>query len=213
MDEVLNRILDLLKENGKNQKELSKALGINASAVTEWKKGKMKSYNHYLYQIAEFFNVSVDYLLGKSPVRHNTMEILRTDSSSYVPIPIVGNVAAGYTALAETDIIGYELVDTSVLTDGYEYAWLRVKGDSMSPLILEGDLVLIRLQDEVDSGDLAVVIVDEEDGVIKRVRYSTNRVTLVSENSDDYPPRVFQGKEINRLRIWGKAVEIKRKLN
>lgn len=77
MDEVLNRILDLLKENGKNQKELSKALGINASAVTEWKKGKMKSYNHYLYQIAEFFNVSVDYLLGKSPVRHNTMEILR----------------------------------------------------------------------------------------------------------------------------------------
>lgn len=213
MDEVLNRILDLLKENGKNQKELSKALGINASAVTEWKKGKMKSYNHYLYQIAEFFNVSVDYLLGKSPVRHNTMEILRTDSSSYVPIPIVGNVAAGYTALAETDIIGYELVDTSVLTDGYEYAWLRVKGDSMSPLILEGDLVLIRLQDEVDSGDLAVVIVDEEDGVIKRVQYSTNKVTLVSENSDDYPPRVFQGKEINRLRIWGKAVEIKRKLN
>ncbi len=213
MDEVLNRISDLHKENLKNQKELSIALGINDSAVTEWKKGKMKSYNHYLYQIAEFFNVSVDYLLGKSPVRHNTMEILRTDSSSYVPIPIVGNVAAGYTALAETDIIGYELVDTSVLTDGYEYAWLRVKGDSMSPLILEGDLVLIRLQDEVDSGDLAVVIVDEEDGVIKRVQYSTNKVTLVSENSDDYPPRVFQGKEINRLRIWGKAVEIKRKLN
>ena len=213
MDEVLNRILDLLKENGKNQKELSKALGINASAVTEWKKGKMKSYNHYLYQIAEFFNVSVDYLLGKSPVRHNTMEILRTDSSSYAPIPVVGNVAAGYAALAETDIIGYELVDTSVLNDGYEYAWLRVKGNSMSPLILEGDLVLIRLQDEIDSGDLAVVIVDEEDGVIKRVQYSTNKVTLVSENSDDYPPRVFQGKEINRLRIWGKAVEIKRKLN
>jgi len=213
MDDILNRILKLLSESEFDQKSFAEKIGVKQQVITDWKAGRNKSYPKYLEKIADCLNVTTDYLLGKSPVRHSTMEILRTDSSSYAPIPIVGNVAAGYTALAETDIIGYELVDTSVLTDGYEYAWLRVKGNSMSPLILEGDLVLIRLQDEIDSGDLAVVIVDEEDGVIKRVQYSTNKVTLVSENSDDYPPRVFQGKEINRLRIWGKAVEIKRKLN
>lgn len=213
MNDILLRTFKLLSEQRIEQKDLAKAINVKPQVISDWKSGKTKSYTKYIDQIASFFGVSVDYLLGKSPVRHNTMEILQTDNSSYAPIPIVGNVAAGYTALAETDIIGYELVDTSVLTDGYEYAWLKVKGDSMSPLILEGDLVLIRLQEEVDSGDLAVVIVDEEDGVIKRVQYSTNKVTLVSENSDDYPPRVFQGKEINRLRIWGKAVEIKRKLN
>ena len=213
MNDILLRTFKLLSEQRLEQKDLAEAINVKPQVISDWKSGKTKSYTKYIDQIASFLGVSVDYLLGKSPVRHNTMEILRTDSSSYVPIPIVGNVAAGYTALAETDIIGYELVDTSVMTDGYEYAWLKVKGDSMSPLILEGDLVLVRLQDEVDSGDLAVVIVDEEDGVIKRVQYSTNKVTLVSENSDDYPPRVFQGKEINRLRIWGKAVEIKRKLN
>jgi repressor LexA len=213
MNDILLRTFKLLSEQRREQKDLAEAINVKPQVISDWKSGKTKSYTKYIDQIASFFGVSVDYLLGKSPVRHNTMEILRTDSSSYVPIPVVGSVAAGYTALAETDIIGYELVDTSVLTDGYEYAWLKVKGDSMAPLILEGDLVLIRLQEEVDSGDLAVVIVDEEDGVIKRVQYSTNKVTLVSENADNYPPRVFSGKDVNRLRIWGKAVEIKRKLN
>lgn len=213
MDDILNRILRLLSESEFDQKTFANQIGVKQQVITDWKAGRNKSYPKYLEKIADCLNVTTDYLLGKSPVRHNTMEILRTDSSSYVPVPVVGSVAAGYTALAETDIIGYELVDTSVLTDGYEYAWLKVKGDSMAPLILEGDLVLIRLQEEVDSGDLAVVIVDEEDGVIKRVQYSTNKVTLVSENAENYPPRVFSGKDVNRLRIWGKAVEIKRKLN
>lgn len=208
---MYEKIKQLCKENGTTITTLCREVTGSTGNLATWKKGNFRS--EHLSTIAEKFSVSVDYLLGKSPVRHNTMEILRTDSSSYVPIPVVGSVAAGYTALAETDIIGYELVDTSVMTDGYEYAWLKVKGDSMSPLILEGDLVLIRLQEEVDSGDLAVVIVDEEDGVIKRVQYSTNKVTLVSENTENYPPRVFSGKDINRLRIWGKAVEIKRKLN
>lgn len=135
------------------------------------------------------------------------------DDESYVPIPVIGEVAAGYQALAETNIIGYELVSSDTLHDGYEYAWLKVKGDSMSPLIMEGDLVLVRLQDEIESGELAVVIVDEEDGVIKRVKYSTRKVTLISENAEKYPPRVFEGKDIDRLRIWGKAIDLKRKLN
>ena len=210
--EVMKTIKMIAKEQGKPLGKMLEDCGLSKNALSSMSSGYLPRTEN-LVKIADYLDISVDYLLGKSPVRHNTMEILRTDSSSYVPVPVVGSVAAGYTALAETDIIGYELVDTSVLTDGYEYAWLKVKGDSMAPLILEGDLVLIRLQEEVDSGDLAVVIVDEEDGVIKRVQYSTNKVTLVSENADKYPPRVFSGKDVNRLRIWGKAVEIKRKLN
>jgi repressor LexA len=140
------------------------------------------------------------------------MEIYTASERDMIPIPIVGNVAAGYQAYAATDIVGYELVESSIINDGFEYAWLKVKGDSMSPLILENDLVLVRLQDEVESGDLAVVIVDEEDGVIKRVQFGMNKVTLISENSEKYPPRVFTGKESSHIRIWGKAIDLKRKL-
>lgn len=197
------------KKNVKN--ELLNA-GVSRNVVENMKKGSMPSIDK-IAKIADYFGVTTDYLLGNSPVRHGGMEIQMIDDESYVPIPVIGEVAAGYQALAETNIIGYELVSSDTLHDGYEYAWLKVKGDSMSPLIMEGDLVLVRLQDEIESGELAVVIVDEEDGVIKRVKYSTRKVTLISENAEKYPPRVFEGKDIDRLRIWGKAIDLKRKLN
>ncbi len=212
MDEILTRILKLIDENNTDQKELATALGLKKQSISEWKAGRTKSYKKYIDQIADYFGVTTDYLLGKSPLRHGGMEIHSLDEVNYVPVPVIGVVAAGYQALAETNIIGYELVSSDVLNDGFEYAWLKVKGDSMYPLIMDGDLVLVRLQDEIESGDLAVVIVDEEDGVIKRVQYSTNKVTLVSENAEKYPPRIFEKNEANRLRIWGKAIDLKRKL-
>ena len=212
MDDVLSRILSLLDEQGISDKQFTQDISITRNAVTNWKKGTTKSYMNYIPQIAEYFGVTVDYLLGKSPVRHGGVEVYKVEDDTYVPIPIIGNVAAGYQAYAATDIVGYELVESSIINDGFEYAWLKVKGDSMSPLILENDLVLVRLQDEVESGDLAVVIVNEEDGVIKRVQFGMNKVTLISENSEKYPPRVFTGKESSHIRIWGKAIDLKRKL-
>lgn len=212
MNNILNRIFTLVSESGMTDKQFAESLGINPKTISVWRRGTIKSYLKYIDKIAEIFSVSSDYLLGKSPVRHGEVEIYKAEEGEYIPIPVVGNVAAGYQAYAATDIEGYELVNSEVIQDGFEYAWLRVKGDSMSPLILENDLVLIRLQDEVDSGDLAVVIVDEEDGVIKRVQFGMNKVTLISENADKYPPRVFTGKDISHIRIWGKAIDLKRKL-
>lgn len=212
MDEVLTRILKLIDENNTDQKDLATALGLKKQSISEWKAGRTKSYKKYIGQIADYFGVTTDYLLGNSPVRHGGMEIQSVNDDRYIPISVIGVVAAGYQALADTNIIGYELVSADMLNDGFEYAWLKVKGDSMYPLIMDGDLVLVRLQNEIDSGDLAVVIVDEEDGVIKRVQYSTNKVTLISENSEKYPPRVFEKADISRLRIWGKAIDLKRKL-
>lgn len=130
--------------------------------------------------------------------------------SSMVPVPVVGNVAAGYTCLAETDIVGYELVDSDTILEGYEYMWLRVKGDSMEPMLLEGDLVLIRVQPSVESGDYGVVIVDEEDGLVKRIEIDKNKITLISFNPY-YPPREFINGDTRRVRIVGKVIESKRK--
>lgn len=209
MDEVLTRILKLIDENNTDQKDLATALGLKKQSISEWKAGRTKSYKKYIGQIADYFGVTTDYLLGNSPVRHGGMEIQSVNDDRYIPIPVIGVVAAGYQALADTNIIGYELVSADMLNDGFEYAWLKVKGDSMYPLIMDGDLVLVCLQNEIDSGDLAVVIVDEEDGVIKRVNYSTNKVTLISENAEKYPPRVFEKADISRLRIWGKAIDLK----
>lgn len=203
--------LKLCTEIKKAPNAVAIELGFSNATCNKWKNGSIPS-SASVAKIAEHFGVTNDYLLGKSPVRHGGMEIHSLNDTEYVPVPVIGVVAAGYQALAETNVIDYELVSADTLNDGYDYAWLEVKGDSMYPLIMEGDRVLVRIQDEIESGDLAVVIVDEEDGVIKRVQYSTNKVTLVSENAEKYPPRIFEKNEANRLRIWGKAIDLKRKL-
>lgn len=210
LQEIVDRIERLCAENKIEVKNMLAECGLSRNVVDNMKNGSKPSADK-IQAIASFFGVTIDYLMGISPVRHGSIELIDISDEEFVPIPIIGNVAAGYQALAETNIVGYELVSRSTINDGYDYAWLRVKGDSMSPLILEDDLILVRIQSEVDSGDLAVVTVDEEDGLIKRVKYSTNKVTLISENPE-YPPRVFEKNEMNRLRIWGKAIDLKRRL-
>lgn len=137
-------------------------------------------------------------------------DLMQYTPQSMIPIPVVGKVAAGYTCLAETEIIGYELVDRDTILEGYEYMWLKVKGDSMEPMILEGDLVLVRLQRSVNSGEYGVVIVDEEDGLVKRIELGNCKITLIS-NNPYYPPREFRNEETQRVRIVGKVIESKRK--
>ena len=211
MADIKDRIFILLSESEFDQKYFAEQIGVKPQTISDWKAGRNRSYTKLIDKIAEFFGVTVEYLLGKSPIRHGDMEIF-TNDEKLVKLPIIGKVDAGYNALAEENRIGIEKISADAISDGYEYVWLKVTGDSMSPKIEDGDLVLIRLQDEVDSGDIAIVIVDEENGVIKRVKYGTNKVTLISENEDEYPPRVFQGKDVNRVRIWGKAVDLRRKL-
>lgn len=122
-------------------------------------------------------------------------------------VPIIGTVRCGPGGLAYQDIQGTEPADVA---DASEYFWLRAEGDSMAPEIREGDLVLVHIQPEVDSGALAVVIVDGEEGMLKKYVRKDNAVILMSLNQE-YPPRVFVGEEMNLVKVAGKVVESKRK--
>ena len=79
----------------------------------------------------------------------------------------------------------------------------------MAPQILEGDLALVRLQPDIDSGDLAVVIIGGEEGVIKKVQKTDNSISLISFNPM-YDTRVFIGKDMEQLQIFGKVVKVER---
>lgn len=165
-------------------------------------------------QLANYFNVSIDYLLGKTddprPLPKSfTDRLIPYEPDKMVPIPLIGRVAAGLACHAESNIEEYILTDTSSLNDGYDHIWLKVKGDSMEPMLLEGDLILVRIQSTAESGDYAVVIIDGEDGVVKRIRFEKNRIVLISNNRE-YPPRVFEKEEMNEVRIFGKVIESKR---
>ncbi|MGN0641905.1 MAG: LexA family protein [Huintestinicola sp.] len=172
-----------------------------------------------LIAISDALKVNPDWILGKSEekelkaapgYRRLPDNMFDADLSDTVGIPVIGRVAAGYACHAEENIEWYEPVSKEVINSSDRYVYLRVTGDSMSPLIMEGDLVLVRCQDMVDNGTYAVVLIDNEDGVVKKVFFSKGKIELRSENPY-YPPRVFEGEELSRIRIFGKVIECKRK--
>lgn len=221
MDERARRISQAIEKSGLSYPELEKMTGVSKSSLQRYATGVTKKIPiDCIEKIAEATQTSARYLMGwddtsgpQTPIQTSD-KLLGTDTAPFrpdqmTPIPVVGKVAAGYTCLAEQYIEGYALADPNSLTDGYDYFWLRVTGDSMEPDIREGDLVLVRVQEAVESGECAVVLVDEEDGLVKDIEIGKDHVTLCSKNPN-YPPRVFVREEANRVRIVGKVVELKR---
>lgn len=144
---------------------------------------------------------SLDLLEEKEEISYNNEE--------YTPVPLIGEVAAGIGAYAENNIIDYIETPNSWLKGNEDYVYLKVSGDSMEPEMHTGDLALIRVQTSIDSGDYAVVIIDGENGVIKRVIYDSNWVELQSVNTM-YAPRRFENENLERVRVFGLVRKILR---
>lgn len=131
---------------------------------------------------------------------------LDVDLSTLTELDIIGTVRAGVGGIAQEDVIGHEYAYTVNATKETHF-YLKVKGDSMEPKISEGDLALVLKQSDVDSGDLAIVLVGEEEGVIKKIVKKPNSIELHSFNPY-YPTRVFVGKEMAYIKILGKVIKI-----
>ena len=205
---TIDRVFLLLEEQKKEQSDLALHLNVSKQLITEWKSGRNKSYSKYTSKIADYFDVSVDYLLGNTNIKKLPDNAIPYEAFTHTKVPIVGRVAAGLACFAEENIEGYEYAED--LNPNEKYIYLRVKGDSMSPKIEEGDLALVRCQTSVDSGKIAVVVVNGDDGVIKKIKYGDDWIELHSINPY-YPVRRFEGREVLQIRIVGLVVGIKRK--
>ena len=125
--------------------------------------------------------------------------------------PLYNSVAAGIGAVADNTILTYIPTFISNSMEKDMYIWVNVQGDSMSPLIDDGSKILIKKQESVDSGQIAVVLIDGEEAVVKKVEYGSDYVTLIAINPY-YPPRRFEGKEVLRLRVVGLVKEVSKEL-
>lgn len=201
------RIKMLRKKHNMTQEELGAKIGVQKAAIQKYEKGTVKNIKRdSLIKLAKCLDTTPEFLLGWDETPSNIIPI----DEEFVMIPVVGRVAAGLSCFAETNIVDYEPVTKSTIIDGEQYAFLRVIGDSMYPVFMEGDLVLVRCQSAVDSGKYAVVTIDEEDGVIKKIVYGKDFIELQSINPM-YPPRRFEKEEMMRIRVFGIVKEIKRK--
>lgn len=198
--DTMATILRIMKEKGITQKELCCAIGIGAPKFTDWKNGRVHSYNKYIPAIAGYLNVSPDVLLGASNIQ-----------GTGVKIPVLGKVQAGIPVEAIEDIVDYEEIP-SKMAEGGTYFGLTVKGDSMEPKFSEGDVVIVRSQPDIESGDIAIVMVNGADATIKKVIKQENGILLKPSNNK-YEPFFYDNKSISEKRvvIIGKVVELRAK--
>lgn len=205
MAKFSERLRQLRTARDLSQMEFSKHIGISKSSVNMYERGEREPGLETLERIADYFNVDMDYLLGKSDVVTNSHWAFA--ASNIVPIPrmaktpLIGAIACGAPILAEEHIEDYVDLPGHIQAD---FA-LVCKGDSMiNARIFDGDIVYIRHQDTVDSGQIAAVLIDNE-ATLKRVRLFDDHIILEPENPM-YKPLSYWGEEMNNVRILGKAV-------
>ena len=181
----MKKLRELRKNKGLLQGEVAKAVDVSQSVYARYESGKLDPSLETLSKLADFFNVSVDEVLGRpNSAKWKTSPVPQPDylSKETVLIPIIGRVRAGYDALAEQLIEGYMEVEPSLLKRFPDASALKVWGKSMEPDIKEGDYVIITQQAEVRSGDFAVICVNGDEGTIKRVNIADDGIDLIPSN-------------------------------
>ena len=198
-------------KSGMNQEELAKRIGCAKSTISMYENGAREPNFETLEAIADIFNVDMNTLIDRRQSQNQANFLTVLPADKIFMRPLYNSVAAGFGAQAEDTIVSYIPTFISNSLEKDKYIWVNVEGDSMSPLIDDGSKILIRMQDSVDSGQIAVILIDNEEAVVKKVEYGSDYVTLISVNPY-YPPRRFEGKEVLRLRVVGLVKEVSKEL-
>lgn len=197
---INTELLRTVRKNKKlTQDEVAQTIGVSRTSYLKYEKGTHEPDYDTLEKIADFFGLKIDELLGNAGGNKKTK------------IPILGSVQAGMPTEAYEVIEGYEEIDEGLAGCG-TYVALRIKGESMSPKILPDDIVIVRLQADVESGEVAVVFVDDDEATVKKVVKHSDGVSLIPYNPS-YEPMFFSNKDIlsRHVQIYGKVAELRRK--
>ncbi len=246
---MYERFAQLLQENGVTAYRVSKETGIATATLSDWKKGRSVPKQDKMAKIADYFHVSVDYLLGRTddPIDYEDGDFLaelnqdildysngyprkayaiqkaidqdalkeiseqRSFYKTGVKIPVLGKVAAGVPIEAIEDVLDYEEITNEMASNG-DYFALKINGQSMEPKFSEGDVVIVRKQEDIECGDIAIVLVNGQDATCKKVLKYDNGISLISTNPA-FSPMYYNAEQVEKIpiRIIGKVVELRAK--
>lgn len=186
--------------------EVAKALGKNRATIYRYESNDIEKLpTEVLEPLARVLLTTPAALMGWSddPEPSNISDIY----TDLYRIPLFESASAGFGVTANSDIIDYIPLYIKNPAEAAQTIAIKVKGDSMYPKIEDGDIIIVRKQDSVDSGSIAVVLIDGDDGLVKRVKYGRDWIDLESINPE-YKTRHFEGEEILRLRVVGLVRQI-----
>ena len=189
----------------KTRQDMCNALGVKYTTFTDWVKGNSYPRIDKIELMANYFGISkADLVEDHTKYESNSLKKATT-------IKIYGRVAAGIPLEAIEDVIDEEEIPEELARTG-EFFGLRISGDSMEPDIHNGDSVIVKRQDDAESDEIVIALVNGNDGVCKRLKKYADSIALISLNPN-YEPMYFNQEEIEEkpVKIIGKVVELRRK--
>ena len=199
-------IIAVRKQKNLSQRRLALAAGINNATISRIEKGEVSPDAETLTRLAKGLGISATELFqicGYLPEQKEKKEVL---------IPVLGIVPAGVPLTAVENIVDYEEISNEMARGG-EFFGLKIIGDSMESRIKEGDVVIVRKQNDVDSGKVAVIMINDDCATIKKLVKHTDGISLIPFNQA-YPPAFYTWSEVESLPISviGQVVELRGKL-
>lgn len=210
IDTFSNRLKKAISIRNIKPVELSEKTGIDKSKISSYMSGRYKAKQDGIYLLAKSLNVSEAWLMGLDvPMERTSNDIyeqlknigtMYVSNTEMVKIPVLGVVKAGYDYLAQENWIGTIDVEKNIVNDGSEYFALKVVGDSMSPVLIQDDIVVIKKQNDFENGDIVVAIVNGNEATIKKGKKTDSSITLQPLNPS-YDPLVFTYDEVKSIPV------------
>lgn len=206
------RLREALDARGMKQVELAEKSQISKSSISRYLKGDWEGKQSAVYALAKALGVTEAWLMGYDVPMEESTSVLPVDAEPYKPtgyMPVLGRVAAGLPIYAEENIEEYIACD---FPNSEDYFALKVKGDSMNAAgINEGDYVIVRKQEIVENGEIAIVLVNGNEATIKRFSRNGNTVVLTPQSHNpEHQVQIYNAGE-TPVRVIGKVVETRHK--
>lgn len=200
------RLRSLRLDKKLTQAKLGKMFNISHATINRYENGVHEPDTETIDKLAEFFDVTADYLLGRSDYRY---ELSREACGvkDFSKLPVLDAICTDESVIAEQNIVGYDYVSKDGLQVG-TYFFLKVSDDRMDlSHIVEGQKVLVRMTEEVENGEIAVVLADGEDAIITKFFRTDFMVTLIPHSSNPkHQPRILDTRN-TRFRVIGRVVQ------
>lgn len=195
-----DRLKELMEDNNLSTYDVGDILNLSAATISRYMNGLISPKLLVVESLALKYNVNPVWLMGLSNEKY-------TIKPNFIKVPVLGKIACGLPLLAEENIIDYEFAESR---DDVDFA-LIARGDSMiNARIYDGDVVFIRRQDDVNDGEIAAVLIDDE-ATLKRVYKLNGDLLLKAENPVREDIRITS-KDRKLVKILGKAVAFKSRL-
>jgi repressor LexA len=206
--------LKIIKEYGSISK-FAKVVGIPASTIASALAKDIDTMSlDKIRRICKELKIDIETLEPLDSAFDTITSIggMQLTTSHKVKITVLGSVVAGIPVEAIEDILDYEEIDSSLANTGDFFA-LKIKGASMEPQFFEGDVVIVRKQSYINSGEIGIMLVNGSDATVKKIKKDRNGILLIGNNTEVYSPHYYTNEEIETLpvRCIGKVVELRRK--